>query len=84
MRFKFERWGGVIVVPVEDGDILAEVPLKADVLIERAANDGREIDVFKLWRALIVRDFGSLLAKRGVGEFKREHPSAAGGIFSSC
>lgn len=83
IRFNFESWGGVVAFAV-DGDILAEAPLKAEVLIERAANDGREIDVFKSWRALIVRDFGSLLTKRGVGGSKRENPPDAGGIFSSC
>lgn len=65
-RVNLERLEGVALAPVEDGDILTEGPLKAEVLIERAVNDGREMDFFKSWRALIVRDLVSLLATRGV------------------
>jgi hypothetical protein len=46
-RFDFEGLQSVASVLVEDGEDLEEEPVKAEVLIERTASEGREMDAFK-------------------------------------
>lgn len=45
--FNFEGLEIVASVLAEDGGVLEEELVKAEVLIERIANEGREMDVFK-------------------------------------
>jgi hypothetical protein len=46
-RFNFEGLQSVASVRVEDGEDLEEGPATAEVLIERIASEGREMDAFK-------------------------------------
>lgn len=46
-RFNFEGLQSVASVLVEDEEDLEEEPATAEVLIERTASEGREMDAFK-------------------------------------